>query len=128
MPAGYDFTLLINALAKYQFYADHHKYRNNYDYNRSIYMVSQLPVTDTGFILLKEERQLASRIAMLNYEQYEKTEGIISDIRETLQSIQCIVSNMALPFSTLLPGEAQKPALWDYADGVDTLEFLISLQ
>ena len=90
-------------------------------------MVSQLPVTDIGFLLLKEDQSLASRIAMLHYEYYDSLDGVVSSIKEMNEFIQCVVSNITLPVRSLHPGEAQKPALWDYADQVDTMEFLLSL-
>jgi hypothetical protein len=127
VPAGYDFTRLIKALEKYKHYAHHHKYRNNYDYNRSIYMVSQLPFIDTGFLLLTEEKPIASRIAMLNYEFYADLDAVIQKAGEAAELLQCVVSNIKLPLGTIQPGEAQRPALSEYADHVDTLEFLISL-
>lgn len=127
VPAGYDFAPLIEALRKFSDYANHHKYRNNYDYFRSVFLVSQVPFMDTGFLILKEDPSIASRIAVLHYEYYDNVEEVAALIGEQSESIQCVVSNMELSVSTLAPGETQKPALWDYADGVDTMEFLLSL-
>jgi hypothetical protein len=128
VPSGYDFAPLIAALGKYANYANHNKYRNNYDYNRSIFMVSQVPVIDTGFLLLKEDQSVTSRIAMLHYEFYTDVNDVVRDIADLSGSLQCVVCNTALPVNSLRPGEAQRPALWEYADGVDTLEFLLSLK
>ena len=43
-------------------------------------------------------------------------------IAENKEKLQCVVSKNDIPF-----GQTQNPNLWDYADGVDTIEFLKSL-
>lgn len=127
VPAGYDFSPLIQVLGKYNCYLDHNKYRNNYEYFKSVFLVSQVPFIDTGSILLKEDHSIASRIAVLHYEFYQNTDEVAHNISENLESIQCVVSKMALPIKSSFFGEAQNPALCDYADQVDTMEFLLSL-
>ncbi len=126
VPAGYDFSPLIKSLGKYEDYANHNKYRNNYDYYKSIFMVSQVPFIDTGFLLLKEDAAIASRIAVLHYQYYDHPDDIVQGIRQSSEEIQCVISNTILPVETKLPGEGQIPALWDYADHIDTMEFLLS--
>ncbi|MFZ4522914.1 MAG: hypothetical protein ACOYNC_14490 [Bacteroidales bacterium] len=126
VPAGYDFTALVKALSKYDDFINHNKYFNNYQYNKSIFMVGQVPFIDTGFLLLKEDVELASRIALLNYEFYSTPEEIDESVKRYGDTLQCAVSKMPLSIKSLRPGEGQNPALWDYADHIDTLEFLLS--
>jgi hypothetical protein len=126
VPTGYDFSNLFIALNKYEYFANHHKYRNNYDYCKSVFMVSQVPFIDTGYLLLTEDEAVASRIAVLHYEFYDTPEAVDLKIRGKLELIQCVISNLSLTFRTLHPGGGQIPALWDYADQTDTMEFLIS--
>ena len=126
VPEGYDFSLLIRNLDRYGNYANHHKYRNNYDYCKSIFLVDQIPFIDAGCLLLKEDNAIASRISVLHFEYYKAMNDVLQAIGENLTSIQCVVSNNTLPIQTVLPGEAQNPALWVYADDVDTLDFLLS--
>ena len=126
MPSGYIFEPLIHALGKYDYFANHHKYRNNYDYFKSIFMVAQVPFIDTGFILLKEDPEIASPIAVLHYEFYDNPEEVAERIIQNQTSIQCVISKMSLGIKALSPGEGQNPALWDYADQTDTMEFLLS--
>ena len=40
VPQGYDFVPLLEALRKYAWFFDHHKYRNNYDYQLAIYLMN----------------------------------------------------------------------------------------
>jgi hypothetical protein len=127
VPSGYDFSALIQSLGKYDYYADHHKYRNNYDYCKSIFQVGQVPFIDTGFLLMMENQAIASRIAVLNYAYYKNPDEVAESISYSMDSIQCVVSKIPLSIKSLKPGEGQKPALWDYADQVDTMEFLLSL-
>jgi hypothetical protein len=127
VPSGYDFARLYKALDKFGSYIHHHKYCNNYDYSKSIFMVGQIPFADTGYLLLKEDKAISSRIAVLHYEYYENLTDVVESIQQAGDSIQCVISNMMLPINTLHPGEGQTPALWDYADQTDTMEFLLSL-
>ena len=126
IPEGYDFTALVKSFGKYAYYADHNKYRNNYDYSSSIFMVNRERVIDTGFLLLKEDPALNSRISVLNYEYYSNVEKVIKVLKTRKNLIQCIVCNSELNIPVVVPGMAQHPALWDYADEVDTLDFLLS--
>ncbi len=126
VPEGYDFTFLVGALQKYEQYANHNKYRNNYDYFKSIFMVNQVPVIDTGCLLLKEDQSVTSRIAVLHYERYANISDVLAAVKINRKMIQCIVSKSPLPFRYAFPGNAQHPDLWDYADEVDTLGFLLS--
>jgi hypothetical protein len=126
VPPGYDFLPLITTLGKYSHFINHNKFCNNYEYFKSIFLVNRVPFLDTGFLLLKEDTGTASRIAVLHYEYYDHPEELAGRIIREKESIQCVISTMPLPVKTLRPGEAQNPALWDYADQVDTMEFLIS--
>lgn len=127
VPAGYDFSALVKALGRYGHYAAHHKYHNNYEYNKSIFLVSRIGYTDTGFLLLREDQEISSRIAVLHYEYYNDPGEVVKSIAVNAGDIQCVISNMLLPVTTVVPGQGQKPALWQYADHVDTIEFLLSL-
>ncbi len=126
VPSQYDFSALIRAIKEYGDYANHNKYRNNYDYSKSIFMVNQVPVTDAGCLLLKEDQALNSRISVLNYEYYNRMEDVLKALEYNKDSIQCIVSAHTVSCPAILPGMAQNPALWDYADKIDTLDFLLS--
>ncbi|MDP1621653.1 MAG: hypothetical protein Q8M08_04860 [Bacteroidales bacterium] len=126
VPRGYDFSPLIQALCNYDHFADHHKFRNNYDYLKSIFLVGREPFIDTGVLILKEDQAIASRIAMLHYEYYDHADAVVQSLQRDRELIQCVITKMELPINSFRPGEGQNPALWDYADQVDTMEFLLS--
>lgn len=125
VPAGYSFNKLYPTWEVYQPIIHHHKYCNNYDYQKSIMLVNQIPFLDNGFVMLHESVKMVSPISVVYYEQY-KDEGDLSEkLIANQDKIQCIVGDhdrATVPF-----GKAQYPELWDYADGVDTLKFLTSL-
>ncbi|GAA5030279.1 acyl-CoA reductase [Marivirga lumbricoides] len=121
VPAGYDFQFFINSLQSFNTLADHHKWVNNYDYNKSIYLVNREPHFDSGFFLLKEDKDWVSPISVIYYEFYQNEEDLQQKMNENKSLIQCVVGKGE---NELAPGTAQMPELWNYADGVDTMEFL----
>jgi len=126
VPAGYNFDKLKEKLASFAHLIDHHKYANNYNYRKSIFLMNKIPFIDTGLLLVREDPSVHSPIAVLNYQYYNNLDDVTTDIQANFNSIQCIVSENHLPFSTVLPGKTQFPALWDYSDHVDTMNFLLS--
>ncbi|WP_296621396.1 acyl-CoA reductase [Marivirga sp.] len=123
VPEGFDFSPFIKTLDDFKWVADHHKWVNNYDYNKSIYLVNDEAHLDSGFFLMKEDEALVSPISVLFYEFYKNEEGLKDKLAKQEERIQCVVQKG----SEIEPGKAQQPELWEYADGVDTLEFLSSL-
>ena len=122
VPDGYDFIPLLNAFRKYNYLADHHKYKNNYDYNLAILLLNKKMYMSNESLLLVEEPAVFSPISQLNYEIYSDVEELSHTLLQN-QDIQCIVGKEFVPF-----GQSQKPALADYADNVDTLKFLLSFR
>ena len=127
VPEGYDFGNFLRELERYAHFSNHNKYMNNYEYSKSIFLVNGIEFLDNGFLLLTEGQPLASGIAVLHYEKYHSSEDVQASLELNRESLQCIVSSISLPISTVKPGETQKPQLWEYADGLDTVEFLLSL-
>lgn len=117
----------FDAIEGFQILSSNHKYINNYDYNKSIYLVNGEDHLDNGFLLLKESKDLVSPISVLFYEVYENIASLEVTLDQIKDKIQCIVSKDAWFERSFSFGQAQCPALDDYADGVDTLDFLINL-
>jgi hypothetical protein len=118
VPMGYDFIPLLSALKKYEYLIDQHKFKHNYDYQLALLMMNRQFYMDAGGILLSENPSPFAAISQIHYQFYTP------DQQPELRSaeIQCVVGRQYLPFGSL-----QKPTLSQYADGVDTLEFLSSL-
>jgi hypothetical protein len=119
LPEGFQIDKLFNALYDYNAIIHHHKYANNYDYNKAVWLLNNEKLLDNGFLLLKEDTSLASPTGSLYFEYYADEEELRKNLDSRAEEIQCIVSNSDISF-----GGSQRPALWDYADGVDTLAFL----
>ncbi|MCH2046526.1 MAG: acyl-CoA reductase [Saprospiraceae bacterium] len=128
LPQGYDRNRLMKALDEFADVMEHNKYKNNYDYNRSIYLLNQVPHLTNDCMMLLENEQLVSRIATLHYEYYTDEETLKNKLLQQQEATQCISTKMNLPWiDTVDLGHTQSPSLWDYADNVDTLDFLLNL-
>lgn len=129
-PKGYDITAFIDELEGFAgIVSQHHKYINNYDYYKSIYLVNKTPHLDNGFLLLKEDKTLASPLSVVYYEYYSDIHQLQGELAAQQDHIQCIAYEGAASFSnqTVPYGMTQYPELWDYADGIDTMKFLLEL-
>ena len=122
LPKGYELNKLFEAFFPYSHLVEHKKYGNNYDYNKAIFLMGSNKLVENGFLLMKEDKSLLSPVAMLYYEYYDDLQTVEKFIEENTQQLQCIVSKKDISF-----GNTQKPNLWDYADGVDTVDFLREL-
>ncbi|MFA0964828.1 acyl-CoA reductase [Roseivirga sp. BDSF3-8] len=127
VPEGYKFNRLYENLEGYEEVRNHHKYVNNYDYNKSIFLVNIVPHFDNGFLLIRESKEMVSPISVLFYEEYKDLNSLNNSLDANADKIQCIVSSEETLKDSIAPGKAQEPELWDYADGVDTLAFLSKL-
>ena len=124
VPRHYNFSALYEAIEPYKTVLDNNKYNNNYDYNRTLLLMNSTFHFDNRFLMITENESLASPIATLHYEEYDFLSEAEEKIQSNADKIQCIVGGLPgyIPF-----GKSQQPDLWDYADGVDTLEFLKGL-
>jgi hypothetical protein len=126
VPQGYDFSGLVEALQSFRHFRDHNKYHNNYEYSKVLFLMNQVPFLDAGCLLLREEAALKPRIGVLYYEYYHAAGHVAEQVARNRADIQCVVGGFSPGDDTVRPGDAQNPALWDYADDVDTIRFLIS--
>jgi len=127
VPEGFDFEKLFDAFDDYAPVINHPKYFNNYEYRKSVFLVNKEPHLDNGFLLLKEDAGFSSPIAVLFFERYNDFGTLYNTIQLNQNRIQCVVSVDRRITNRILPGTTQTPELWDYADGVDTMDFLLGL-
>jgi hypothetical protein len=121
VPRGYDLTKLLDACNNYADLILHNKYKNNFDYYLAIYLLNKVPYLTNESLLLIENEIPFSAVSVLHYRYYDDIKTI-SDTLVQNDDIQCVVGHGHLPF-----GSSQSPTLSDYADGVDTMEFLSRL-
>lgn len=121
-----DFVIdgLFESFIKYKDIINHHKYANNYEYNRAIYLLNAEKFWDNNFVMLKEDESLFSPLSVLNFSRYENIDEVRNFITENEQNIQAIVAKKDLGFESVNLGDAQNPDLETYADKVDTMQFL----
>ncbi|MBN9482491.1 MAG: acyl-CoA reductase [Bacteroidetes bacterium] len=121
IPQGYDLTKLIDACNKYSDLIYHHKYKNNFDYYLAIYLLNKVPYLSNNSMLVVQNDIPFSAVSVLHYRYYDDKADIIAELQNS-GDIQCLVGKGLLPF-----GQAQNPGLADYADGVNTMQFLTGL-
>ncbi|MDC6351612.1 acyl-CoA reductase [Zeaxanthinibacter sp. PT1] len=125
VPETYKFDKFYESIESFSGVLNHTKYANNYDYNKAVYLMSEFPILDNGFLLLKEDSSYSSPIGTIFYERYGNIDELKNRLEQDQEQIQCVVSNseeFGLPF-----GQAQSPGLTDYADGIDTVEFMLKI-
>jgi hypothetical protein len=122
VPENYDFVPLINAFKRYNYFIDHNKYKNNYDYQLSLALLNNIYYMSSGSTLLIKNESVFSPVSQLNYEFYNDAQLLLQESLKSNKYIQCVVGKSALAF-----GATQQPGLFDYADGIDVMEFLLTL-
>lgn len=120
----YDFSPLIQAFGKYRKVMTHQPYKNNLDYFRSVFLVTECPFIDGGCCILAEDPRPESPVSVLHYTRYTHQDEVIHEILTRRDQIQCIIAHEDLAPDVIRPGKSQYPGLSDYADGIDTISFL----
>ncbi len=127
LPNDYHLPQLLPHFDSYGYFANHNKYFNNYEYNRALYLMNHIPHFDNGFCIFIQNNLVGSPVGVTHYAFYNNTNDIKSFINNNLNRIQCVVGNSGLIENAVPFGRAQHPSLTDYADGVDTLNFLVNI-
>jgi hypothetical protein len=120
LPEGYDLQAISRQWESFRDVINHSKYANNYDFNKAVYIVNKEVFYDTGYLLMKNDNHISSPVSVLYFEYYDSQDAVKQLTEHLKEKIQCIVGRHYIPF-----GKAQSPHLWDYADGIDTIQFLL---
>ncbi len=119
----FDLDRFFQSIFEYNPVIQHNKYANNYDYYKALWLMNREDLLDNGFLLLRPSEEFSSPVGSLYYERYETEDELLDKLAKHKEEIQCVVSKNDVAF-----GNSQKPELWDYADGIDTMEFLLKLK
>ena len=119
---GFDLDRVFGAIIDHAPIVNHHKYANNYDYYKAIFLMNQAKIIENGFLLTRESDELFAPTAVLNIKYYSSEEEVDTYLSQHKDKIQVVVGKEYTPF-----GKAQRPDLIDYADGINTLDFLEKL-
>lgn len=127
VPEGYDFEPLIKAAKHYRHLMDNNHYKSNLDYHKALLMLNAVPFVDGDFWVLKADEPIPSPVSVANYGTYNDIAEVREFIGNNADNLDIVVSNLeignAVPF-----GKANKTELWDYPQGIDTMDFLINLK
>jgi hypothetical protein len=122
VPVAYDLTPIFDELTKETWVLNHSKYSNNFQYHRTLFLLNQIPHFDLGNLLVTENDDLVSPVGVLYVHRYSDEASLVAWIAEREEKIQCKVG-LEIGF-----GQSQHPALDDFADGIDTYDFLVNLK
>ncbi|WP_299052615.1 acyl-CoA reductase [uncultured Polaribacter sp.] len=123
VPKNYNFDAFFNGMYSKKEMINNAKYANNYDYNKAVYLMSLFDLLENGFLMIKEDKSYASPIATVFYEYYDHLDDLKLKIEQDKEKIQCVVAKGFVE-NEIAFGQTQHPKLNDYADGINTLEFL----
>ncbi len=128
IPKDYPIKNIFESFESYTpILSNHHKFFNNYEYYKSIYLVNKEPFFDSGCFMMKYDSRLVSPLSVVYLEEYTSENVLIKNLESIKSSVQCIVCQDE-KHSTIRFGEAQKPSLDDYADGIDVLKYLLNIK
>lgn len=122
VPQSYTFDTFFESIVDFGYVVNNKKYGNNYDYHRAIYLLESMEFLDNNFLMVKESHDLHSPVGVLYFQRYNSPEEISSYLKSNAESLQCVVGKNHIPF-----GYSQQPVITDFADNVNTLEFLVNL-
>jgi len=122
VPKGYNFDAFFEGIYSYGEVVNNNKYGNNYDYHRSLYLLESITFLDNNFLILRESKDLHSPVSVLFYQEYSNQQELEAYLAEHRNELQCVVGKSYTPL-----GCSQKPVISEFADGVNTLDFLVHL-
>jgi hypothetical protein len=135
VPQGFDLSRLFRAFERYSDVLMHNRYMNNFTYQRVVMLMNKENFFENGFVILKEDSSLQSPVAVLHFEYYKNEKDVFEKLYSIEEEIQCVVCSDEIKqkfpsekLSFVNFGQTQKPKLWDYADRVDTMEFLLGIK
>lgn len=128
VPEGYDFRVFFESMFPFGYVSNNKKYFNNHEYHRAIYLLEQIPFLDNNFLMIRENEDLHAPTSVLYYEHYTNKLPFVEKIKGLEENLQCTVSNFEIEgLKTTAFGTTQQPGIFDFADNVNTLDFLNTL-
>lgn len=128
VPRTYSFDFFFECMQSFAGVMQHNKYMNNHDYHSAIFLMNNIKFLTNNFLIIKEDAPIATPVSVLNFEYYDNIQVLQKELATQKEKIQCVVANTGNIKNAVAFGETQQPQLWDYADGVDTLAFLLNIE
>ena len=126
IPKDYNLDNIFKASIDWKKILNNHSYNNNYTYNKSVFLLNNEKFYDNGLVILKESKKFTSPISVLYYEKYNSLDNLKKYLENNRDQLQCIVSNDLVKNSTKF-GMTQSPSLQEFADNVNTVDFLLKV-
>lgn len=127
VPDNYNFNAFFEGIYPFFEMVNHNKYGNNYEYNRTVYLMGNEKLLDNNFLILKQDAGLSSPIAVLFYEFYNDIKALEKNLQAQKNNLQCVIGNLPQLEGAVAFGSSQTPNLNEYADGFNTMQFLLAL-
>ena len=125
IPRNFDLNKLKEAFSQHQGVLSHSEYMDNYRYQKVLCQLNNIRCIDFENILLIESNKINSPISVLYYQYYDDISLLSNVFNKLDKSIQCLVSGDAVIVNSIHFGDAQKPTLYDFPDGVDVMKFIL---
>ncbi len=125
LPGGYHVERLAGMLSRHG--TPGAKYMNNYRQQRALAVMGGEKFIDGHFFILCRDGSFSHAVSRIHYRFYRDLSEIDGFIAANEASTQCIVSGNYAHQLSIPPGTAQMPALTEYPDGVDVMEFLAKI-
>jgi hypothetical protein len=123
VPEGYILDNFFGAIEhQSEMLLQHNKYMNNYDYHRALFLLDGIDFLTNNFLIVRQNEALATPVSVIHYEYYNSMDALEAKLALQSDQIQCRVGVNGIPF-----GSTQNPTINDYADGIDTMQFLLNL-
>ena len=123
VPCGYNFDGLLSALAGCEV---SRKWMQVYKHTKALYSMSGASFIDAVNAILVRSDEFPMNIATIHYVEYASPADIDKWLKLYDDKVQCVVGRIPHPRAVEF-GMAQHPTLWDYPDGIDTMQFLNSI-
>lgn len=100
------------------------KYLNNYRHVRALLEMEGIPFTDLGEAVAVADKEFPRMLSRISYVYYDSLTEVEAWLAAHDGELQCVVSEGVDHPRRVGFGRAQSPALTDYPDAVDVLQFL----
>ncbi|RPH33209.1 MAG: acyl-CoA reductase [Bacteroidales bacterium] len=127
VPIGYSFKELLKAFKTWQNLDTHNKYMNNYEFQKTMNLMNLIDHIDTDFMLLKQNDSIGSTVGVVHYKEYDNIQTALTFIQNHQGELQCVVGDGSTIPNAIPFGTCQNPSIDEFADGIDTIEFLAKL-
>jgi len=124
VPRGFDFNPLLESARRYAHLGGNKDYSSAYRYNKAILVMEEKEFIDGGFFLLQKGAPFPPPLSVTGVVEYTTKDDTEAFIKMNENRIQAMVSS-ADGEGFISPGEAQHPKLDQYADNINTLDFLL---